>query len=127
MTIYSSPKAFFLPAKLYFLQRGLRAVGQIGGCAYSWRPSISRPASSAVPGNFSTPSRQVMNPPGDRPEAGNLANTAPRQSDHDDARRGLSGMTAWSEARPVTATAHISREATSPRLTARGFLSGGRG
>lgn len=32
-------------------------------------------------------SRQVMNPPGDEPEAGNLANTAPLQPDHDGQRR----------------------------------------
>jgi hypothetical protein len=54
---------------------------------------------------FSTLSRQVMNPPGDRPEAGNLANTAPLPRDRDRQRRGKTGMSSRPEARPVTATA----------------------
>lgn len=45
------PKGFFVGADA---RRNIcRAVGQIGGCAYSWRPSTSRPASSAVPGIYS--------------------------------------------------------------------------
>lgn len=52
----------------------------------------------------STHSRQVMNPPGDEPEARNLVNTAPRPPDHDGACRGKTGVSSWSEARPVTAT-----------------------
>ena len=50
-------------------------------------------------------SRQVMNPPADEAEAGNLANTAPRQSDSHDARRGETELSCESEARPVTLTA----------------------
>lgn len=55
-----------------------------------------------------TQSRQVVNPPADEAEAGNLANTAPRQSEHDDARRGETGMSSCPEARPVIATAQQS-------------------
>ncbi len=52
-----------------------------------------------------TISRQVMNPPADEAEAGNLANTAPRQSDSHDARRGETELSCEPEARPVTLTA----------------------
>ena len=58
--------------------------------------------------------RQVMNPPA-QAEAGNLANTAPRQSEHDDARRGMTGTSSCPEARPVTATAHLSKPDLTPR------------
>lgn len=54
-----------------------------------------------------TISRQVMNPPADEAEAGNLANTAPRQSDSHDPRRGETELSCESEARPVTLTAHL--------------------
>jgi len=52
-----------------------------------------------------TKSREVMNPPADEAEAGNLANAAPRQPEHDGACRGETGMSSCPEARPVTATA----------------------
>jgi hypothetical protein len=54
-----------------------------------------------------TQRRQVMNPPADEAEAGNLVHAAPLSSDSDDQRRGLSGMTSEPEARPVTATAQL--------------------
>ena len=55
-------------------------------------------------------SRQVMNPPGDRPEARNLSNSSPLQRDRDRQRRGKTGMSSRPEARPVTATARIRTE-----------------
>ena len=51
-----------------------------------------------------TISRPVMNPPADEAEAGNRANAAPQQPDPDGLRRGETGASAGSEARPVIAT-----------------------
>lgn len=48
--------------------------------------------------------RQVMNPPADKAEAGNLVNAAPRQAEHDAPCRGETGASSCPEARPVTAT-----------------------
>jgi len=53
-------------------------------------------------------SRPVMNPPADEAEAGNRANTAPRQADPAAPGRGETGVSSGSEARPVTATEHLS-------------------
>jgi hypothetical protein len=69
---------------------------------WNFRPHLSQPRTE---GELPTHSRQVMNPPADEAEAGNLANTAPRQPDHDGACRGETGTSSWPEARPVTATA----------------------
>jgi hypothetical protein len=57
-------------------------------------------------------SRPVMNSPADEAEARDRANTAPRPADHDAACRGETGSSSWSEARPVTATAHSSVSAS---------------
>lgn len=74
--------------------------------------SPAPPAGGAGSLSLSTTSRQVMNPParraGPNAEAGNLANTAPLKSDPADQRRGLTGTSSGSEARPVTATARYS-------------------
>lgn len=59
----------------------------------------------SAPQRPTTHSRQVMNPPGDEPEAGNLANAAPRSPEHDGACREKTGTSSCPEARPVTATA----------------------
>jgi hypothetical protein len=53
-----------------------------------------------------TISRPVMNSPADEAEARDRAQAAPRQADPDAPGRGVSGVTAGSEARPVTATEH---------------------
>jgi hypothetical protein len=66
------------------------------------RKARAQPPASTDP---TTTSREVMNPPADEAEAGNLANTAPRQPEHDGACRGETGMSSCPEARPVTATA----------------------
>lgn len=52
-----------------------------------------------------TTSRPVMNPPADKAEARNRANTAPRQADSAAVGRGMAGPLTEPEARPVTPTA----------------------
>lgn len=59
-------------------------------------------------------SRPVMNPPVDEAEAGNRANTAPRQADPDAPCRGETGVSSGSEARPVTATELLTSNRKSP-------------
>lgn len=54
--------------------------------------------------DLNTYSPQVMNPPADEAEAGNLVHGAPRQADPAAPGRGKSGLTSGSEARPVTPT-----------------------
>lgn len=66
---------------------------------------------------MNTISRQVMNPPADEAEAGNLANTAPRPSDSHDARRGETELSCEPEARPVTLTAQHPAECDCPART----------
>jgi hypothetical protein len=60
--------------------------------------------------HLNTTSRQVMNPPS-KDEAGNLANTAPLQADHDAQRRGIDSRVIVAGGRqPVTDTAAYGNE-----------------
>lgn len=70
---------------------------------------LSSHTCSACGGTGKLPTgRPVMNPPADEAEAGNRANTAPRQADPAAPGRGETGASSGSEARPVTATEHRS-------------------
>jgi hypothetical protein len=65
--------------------------------------------------SLNTTSRPVMNPPA-QAEAGNRVHAAPGQADRDAARRGKTGPSSRTEARPVMPTAHRDDELRSVQI-----------